>query len=177
MPISRTVYQKERIVPVTFERSRDISTTHQTPDPDDRGFTNEHGPIVGVCRGDTAQIGVLRKLLDADAPLWATSNDTRRVEIPEGSQQLPNGDRVDLVFNAGNSDGSAEILIHAQAVDGPIIARLIVQISRILNVRCAVHRTAIFGPSGVRSASNTTTTSDSDIDSIFAEANKIWRPC
>lgn len=180
MAVSREVYRQERIVPVRFARSTGaVPANTYAPDLDDRGYTTYHGPVVGVCRGDRVQIGVLRELLDANATLYCTSEDSSKATIHPGSVELSRGQRVDLRFRAGNTDGNVKIQLHAQGLNGPIIAELTVHVSQEMVVECATHRTAIYdgtAAGAARSAANTTTRTWPNIRSLMAEVNRQWRP-
>lgn len=180
MTINKEVYKWERIVPVRFTRYKGpaVAGTH-TPDLDDRGFTTYFGPVVGVCQGDLTRVVLLREELDEGAPLFVTSEDTGRITIiapPPDPGQLENGARANIDFRASNTEGEAKIRIHAQSLNGPVIAELTVHTFRLLTILCAAHRTAIYTPPATRTAANTTSRSFNDIDTLMAEVNRQWRP-
>jgi hypothetical protein len=181
MPISKEVYKWERVVPVRFTRcsSRPPAGTY-APDPDDRGYTTYFGPLVGVCRGDVSRITLIREQVEAAAPLFVTSAapDKITIEYPHpDSGQVIAGERVNIDFRAAHIDGDYKIQVHAQSLTGPVIAELTVHVSNLLNILCAVHRTAIFASPSTRTAANTTSRSFEDIDNLIAEVNRQWRPC
>jgi hypothetical protein len=118
--------------------------------------------------------------LSADAPLFISSADPGKLTIVSPSPnpgQLPSGETVHIDFRASNTDGDVKIRIHAQKLEGPIIAELTVHISQLLTITCAVHRTAIYRPPSTRTAVNTTARTFADIDNLMAEVNRQWRPC
>jgi len=176
--IRKTVYKLLRIVPVRFTRVPGAMPAGvYAPDPDDRGYTTYHGPVVGVCRTDRARVRVVREMLDGTAPLYASSDNVAQLQIttPAAGSALPNGAHADIEFRVGATDGDYKLRIHAQAANGPIVAELTVHISQVMRVRCAVHRTAIYGH-GARTAGNTTARSLADITNIMNEVNRQWRP-
>ena len=179
MAVRRIVYKRERIVPVRFSRcAAAVPANTYAPDPDDRGYTGYHGPVVGVCRDDRARIRVLRDLLDPNAPLYVTSEDPSKLQIrvPAAGQPLPGGGHADIEFVTAGDTGDVKVQVRAQAADGPIVAELTVHISRVTTIRCAAHRTAIYAPPGPRSAANTTTRSFAGMRALIAEVNRQWRP-
>jgi len=181
MPISKEVYKWERVVPARFTRySGQAPAGTYSPDPDDRGYTGYLGPLVGVCRDDLARITLIREQLDPGAPLFVTSASPDKIAIvypSPDSGQLIAGNRVNIDFRAAGIDGDFKIQVHAQKLDGPIIAELTVHVSTLLIILCAVHRTAIFSSPATRTASNTTSRSFGDIDTLLAVVNRQWRPC
>jgi len=179
MTVRREIYKTERIVPVRFTRTAAaVVAGTSAPDPDDRGFTGYHGPVAGVCRGDTARIRVVRDLLDDGAPLFVTSEDAAKLTIisPAAGVALAAGHEVDIEFRAAATDGDVKVQVRAQRVDGPIVGELTVHVSQVVTVRCAIHRTAIFAPPATRAAANTTTRTFADITNLLAEVNRQWRP-
>lgn len=175
------VYKWERIVPVEFVRYKDRPPAGTyAPDLDNRGFCNYGGPVVGVCRGDLTRVRVRREALDKDAPLFVSSADSGKLTIVNPSPnpgELPSGRFAHIDFRASNTDGDVKIRIHAQKLNGPIVAELTVHISQLLTVLCAVHRTAIYKPPSTRTAANTTARTFAEIDNLMAEVNRQWRPC
>jgi len=175
------IYKWERVVPVWFTRCiGQLPAGTYAPDPDDRGFTVYSGPVVGVCRGDLARIDLRREELDSAAPLFVTSVSPDKVAIVHPSPdsgQLTTGYRANIDFRAAGIDGDFKIQVHAQKLDGPIIAELTVHVSTLLTILCAVHRTAIFSSPSTRTAANTTSRSFGNIDTLITEVNRQWRPC
>ncbi len=177
------IYKWRRISPIRFARSKTAIPAGKTwgaPDLDDRGHTAPYpGPVVGVVRGDTVVMALVREVLDPSAPLWVSSEDASKLKIesPASPFQLPAGARVDIRFTAGTTDGNVKVRIHAQAAGGPIIGELTVLVTQLQSVRCAAHRTALFTAPATRNAANTTTRSFADIDVLVAEVNRQWRPC
>jgi hypothetical protein len=180
MAINKEIYKWERVVPVRFTRHKGtVPTGTYAPDMDDRGYATYFGPVVGVCRGDLTRVAVVRELLEDAAPLFVSSADTAKVTIvdpPAGSGQLPDGHRVPIDFQASHTNGDVKIRVHAQRLDGPVVAELTVHVSQLLTTLCAVHRTAIYAPPATRTAANTTSRSFADIDTLIAEVNRQWRP-
>jgi hypothetical protein len=177
------VYKWRRISPVRFARSKNpipAGKNWGAPDLDDRGHTAPYpGPVVGVVRGDTVVMALVREVLDPSAPLWVSSEDTSKltIESPASPFQLPAGKRIDIRMTAGTTDGNVKVRIHAQAAGGPIIGELTVLVTQLQTVRCAVHRTALYTAPATRSVANTTTRSFADIDKLITEVNRQWRPC
>ncbi len=179
MAIAREVHRVERIVPVRFTRSRTVPPLGAyAPDPDDRGFTGQHGPIIGCTRRDTVHVNLKRDLLDHNAPLFVTAAEPAKLTVtnPVAGVALANGEHVDIVFRAGSTDGDTKLEVRAQSDTGPIVAELTVHISELMEVHCAVHRTAIYNLPGARSAANTTTRSFADIADLMLAVNRVWRP-
>jgi len=182
MTVRRQVFRVERIMPVRFTRSPGAVPLGQyASDIDDRGYTGYHGPVVGVCRGDTTRVRVVRELLDNNAPLYVTSEDTSKLTIisPVAGQPLANGQHVDITFRVRNTDGNVKVQVRAQAIDGPIVAELTVHVSQVMVIECATHRTAIYDGTAVgaaRSAANTTRRDWPNIRTLMREVNRMWRP-
>ncbi len=178
MPIEKEIYKLERVVPVRFARYTGSAPAGKyTPDPDDRGYVTYEGPVVGVCRGDTTRIYIIRAQLDDSAPLFVSAENANLTIVePGGNHQLWNGRRSHIDFRAGNTDGDVKIRVHAQTASGPIVATLTVHISQLLRVHCAIHRTAIYTPPATRTAANTTTRTFAEIRSILTVVNRFWRP-
>lgn len=179
MAVRKRVYKTLRVVPVRFTRFPGaVPAGMYAPDPDDRGFTTYHGPVLGVCRTDNVRVRVLRDLLDNNAPLYVDSEDDSKVRVtsPVAGVALANGQHADIDLRVGSTDGDCKIRVRAQARNGPIVGELTVHVSQIIRVRCAVHRTAIYNLPGARSAGNTTTRSFANITSIMTEVNRQWRP-
>jgi hypothetical protein len=179
MAIGRHVFQTARIVPVRFQRSDSaLPANTYAPDPDDRGFTGYQGPIVGLGRSDRGIISVVRQLLDASAPLYVSSADAAKLQIisPAANTVLANGDKVDVTFQAGATDGDVKLRVHAQAQNGPIVGELTVHVSQVLTVHCAAHLTAIYAAPSTRVAANTTVRTQADIQTVMDEVNRQWRP-
>jgi hypothetical protein len=178
--IVKEVYKWERVVPVRFTRAtQGVPAGTYAPDLDDRGYTTYFGPVVGVCRGDLTRVNVIREQLDDESLLFVSSGEPGKVTMVSPAPdpgQLAGGHIVPVDFRASNTDGDAKIRVHAQRLDGPIVAELTVHVSRVLNILCAVHRTAIFAAPSARTAANTTSRSFNDIDNLLADVNRQWRP-
>jgi hypothetical protein len=96
--------------------------------------------------------------------------------VNPSSGRLANGAHAHVDFRAGTTDGNVKLQIRAQAANGPIIGELTVHVSLLMNVSCAVHRTAIYAPPATRAAANTTTRTFASISTVMAEVNRQWRP-
>jgi len=179
MTVNRRVYKLSRFVPVKFARFPGaVPAGTFAPDPDDRGYSTFHGPVVGVCRTDNTRIRITREMLDDNAPLYVTSEDNAKVSIttPAAGTTLANGHHAHIDFRAGATDGDCKIQVRAQAANGPIVGELTVHVSNAIEVDCAVHRTAIYNLPGARSAANTTTRTFAQLTAIMTEVNRQWRP-
>jgi hypothetical protein len=180
MAIPKQIYKVTRVVPVRFQRCGlpGLPRLVYAPDPDDRGYVRIEGPLVAMVRGDTCAFSVVREQLALNAPLYVSSSDASKLTVldPPNNRPLPNGMGADVRVRAGNTSGDAKLRVHAQAQNGPIIAELTINISPLLQVHCAAHRTSLHSPSGRRTAANTTVRLMPDIAPVLEEVNRQWRP-
>jgi hypothetical protein len=180
MAIAKEIYKWERVAPVRFKRyTGHPPAGRYAPELDDRGYVNYGGPAVGVCRGDTTRVDLVRAQLDDSAPLFLTVGSPEKLSIIEPGgpvHQLPSGHRAHVDFRAGNADGDVKVHVHAQSANGPVIGQLTVHVSQLMRVHCAIHRTAIYNLPGSRQPANTTNRSFADIRNIISQLNRFWRP-
>lgn len=134
------IYKTRRLVPVTFRRARTGPPSAERPDVDERGFTGtEHGPLIGICQGDTAIVEVVREQLKSTAPLFASSTDPAVADVV--GAQLGTGASTELRIRGvlGGNPKVAVIRIHFGAVGGPVVGQLGVWVHAPISLRVKPH--------------------------------------
>lgn len=177
---------KQVIVPIRFTRAVTGAAVADAPDVDDRGFTmgtrpggwgaawsnvDTRGAMVGITKGDTVRIRVLREDIDNDAVLYVTSTDTAVVEVvsPAGGGPIP----ADGIFRIRGvrdfKNRPVQVQVRLGAADGPVLGDLEPHIFRLRKVKIRAHLVTINGVSTNRSKES--------LENLFEDVNKIWRPC
>jgi hypothetical protein len=177
MAIPLDVYKWRRVVMVRFKRAVTGDPVIDNPDMDDRGYTGaDHGPIVGICQGDTVTVRLSRELIESSAKLYVKSTDTSVVTVASPALgKLP--DRRDMDFQlqgvAGGNPKSAKIQVLYGSNVGRVIHELSVWVFTLITVRITPHMTTI-GQTGAAGGGIGTI---ADLNAIMDLVRAIWRPC
>lgn len=154
--------------------------TIDCPEVDDRGYkmgtrpspwgaTTVRGPSLGVVRGDTVKVAVIREDIDPGAPLFATSSATATLEVatPNGGPVGPDGE----LQIRGVASGTATLEIRLGGLSGPVLSEADVRVHDLLRVALTPHL--------VRVDSSTTTGAAPamPINDMVRRLRAIWRPC
>jgi hypothetical protein len=175
MAINLPVYKQRRLVLTRFKRAVTGDPDSDKPDIDDRGWTGQFGPVVGVTSGTTVTVQLRRERIDTSAALFATSSDTSvfTVSSPAGGA-LPAGARADLGLTGGTGGNPkvAKLQIRFASATGPILHTMDVWVYSKVTVNLTPHRVTIgsaANPAGIPTAVA--------IATIIDKVKAIWKPC
>lgn len=151
-----------RVVPVRFQRAVIGPPDRRYPDIDERGFnhiipamnnlpasTAVRGNAVSIAHNHEVEIQLVREDIDDNAMLYVSSSDNNvfTVESPTVNQPCTPGKtcnirlRTQYVLNW--TPAVANLQVHYQKKDGPVIARLVVYVMPLMSVNVQPHIVAI----------------------------------
>jgi hypothetical protein len=171
MSIAQEIYKSHRMVMVRFKRACTGNPQIDKPDIDDRGATGttDHGPVVGICEGDTITVRLSRELIANNAQLFITSTDNTVVKVvspPLG--KLPNTVDMDIQLKglSGGNPKTAKLQVRYESNVGRIIHELIVWVYTPVDVDITPHMVTITGTGTI-----------ANLNEIMTLLKAIWRPC
>lgn len=176
MPILRSIYKHQRIVPLRFVRAKEGDPDSAFPDLDDRGYADaEHSAVVGVTEGREITVRLIRQNIEKTARLFVTSSDTSVMMIidPAGGA-LPNeGDAlITLRGVSGGNPKKAKVQVRFDSTDGIILHELSVWVFSPLELDITPHLVTI-GKSG---GGATPIGSTANVNAIMNVVKAIWAP-
>jgi hypothetical protein len=182
MPVKVKVRnQRQIVVPLRFARAVGGAPQIDAPEVDDRGFipgarpvtwghSDYRGAMVGVTKGDTVRIKVLREDIDSGAPLAVTSSDTSIVSVedpPSGGTLAADGIfKIKALQDLVNRP--VKIQVRLGDATSPILGELEPHIFELKTLRVRVHLVGINGVATARTAAS--------MVAVFEDINRIWRP-
>ena len=201
MAISKSVHKWERVVPVRFARAPHASDPTvesgtfdaSAPEPDDRGFLPHgvDGAIlpVGIDQAvafearPEIRLRLLRVDMENGGALFLSTDPPNVVDIttPAPNSALPSQAKMMIKLKA-RAAGTTNLRVHFGAADGPIIHRMQILVSPMIDVHVVAHVPTINGvafidpsnPPNVFPA--VTTRSEANIRALFNTANAILFP-
>jgi len=172
--VSLPIYKQRRVVLVRFQRATTGDPDAAKPDIDDRGWSGQFGPIMGIAKGSNATVRLRRERIAPTAPLFAVPSDnTALLCAGQPNYALPPTQDVDLVLSGitgGNPKVTTLDIRHGSAT-GPIIHKLTVWIFNPLTVKITPHMVTI------KDAANPGIASAVNIANIIDRVKAIWKPC
>ncbi len=182
LPVDQAKWR--RVVAVRFERAKTGAPDMNVPQPDDRGYADaDHGPIFGICQGETRTIRLRREMIDNSADIFVKSSDTSIFDVtdPAPGNLLPNTETMDIKIKgiAGDKPKKAKLEVHfassgGSPPDGPVIHQCGVWVWHpISTIPVQPHNVTI----SAKTAPLNPTASSASIGPIMDVANAIWRPC
>ena len=164
---SERVSLLNRQVPIRFARAISGFSHRDAPDVDDHGFTSAdrycdaRGPVVGICKGKTIRIRVVRDRLEPTSPLFVTSDDETisTIEHPTPGTALNPNDiaatdstperKGDCIYINGASTSrntqATRVRVRYGASDGPVLAEIEVRVMPILVINVQAHSVSVNG--------------------------------
>lgn len=177
MSIPLNVCKCHRIVMTRFTRAVTGDPVIDKPDMDDRGYTGtDHGPVVGICEGDTVIVRLSRELIEDSAVLYVTSSDTSVVTVAAPALgKLPATQNMDLSLQgvAGGNPKTAKIQVRYGSNIGHVIHELSVWVFKPLDVDLTPHMVTISQTGSANPGIGTV----ANLNAIMDLVRAIWRPC
>lgn len=173
-----------RVVTVRFERAKTGAPDINMPQPDDRGYADAtHGPIFGICQGETRTVRLCREMIDNSADIFVKSSDTSIFEVvdPAPDTLLPHTEEIDVKIKgvAGDKPKKAKLEVrfctsNSSPLDGPIIHQAGIWVWHpVSTIPVLPHNVTISAKTGTPNP----TASTANIGDIMKVADAIWRPC
>lgn len=166
------VYKRRRVTFVRFCRATTGDPDPARPDVDDRGFTGaEHGPVVGIQKGETVRVRLVRDLVDRSAPLFVTSASPGVASI-DGPAQLEAKGMPEFSIKgvSGNSPSIAMIQVHFGSAGGPVIGQLAAWVYGRRTIEVRPHVVSIGSYGGAPAVAPTT-----DPATVIEGASEVFR--
>lgn len=174
MAVDLPIYKQRRVVLVRFKRMVTGDPDPAKPDIDDRGWTGEFGPIMGILQANNAWVRLRRERIDATAPLFAVSSDAATLLCGgAASFPVPAAKDADLILTGmtGGNPKVAHLEIRHGSAKGPVIHKLTVWVFNKLSVKITPHMVTI------KDAVNPGIGSAVTIATIMDKVKAIWKPC
>jgi|GEM_PF-1133812 len=189
-PVLQPTLVERRLTVVRFARAVTGFSDAAAPDLDDHGFTpapaggTALGPTVGVIKGRTIRVRLVRDRISDVGRLFATSDDDsiasieypaagtalETADVPAAADGSAPGRKGDCIYIHGASTASTtaetKVKVRFGAADGPVLAELQVRVYPLLWIRVQAHAVAINGTAAA--------TTIAQVRTLFERANRIY---